>query len=506
MFRLLAAAFLIAAIGAGQIVPAETDAAVVAVLEQPRVEDKGVLLHAAGQLHVVRVLGGSLREGDRLAVKWEFRAMPNEQREPEKRLPSGPGIWLLKRNGEAWQPQPFLHDRSSVFAGGVVFPLPPEPIPPQYLAPPGAPWHRAAAHEVRWAMEALAQKQGEKLNPERRVLPSGGVTMASSALQRLFLTAANLLSALPENQTRETYKAMAESAYSNIRMAGLVGLLRAGVPGSALEIERDWTLLAPTMEAGRLFTAASAMARLPVEDRLALARLAISEIAPPFLEQVVASQLGQRGGEGALPYLAVMLESPDVNVRSPAIMSVCNLLRSSIDEPERWCPNRGPILDETERREISFFWRARLQDMGQATLRAPGRYANAADQAPLEEVPIEERVYGLAMTFTNTQAGQPLREMLDERDRASLMAILQKFLNDERENQEAFQRALHQRRLQGLPPDRTLADNANKTRASLQAGALEEMRRQLSAQGWETVEKHLRDMNIVRRRITLPSR
>jgi hypothetical protein len=503
MVRLLAAALLVTGIGGAQIIPAETDAAVVAVLEQPRVQDQGVVLSASGELRVVRALSGALREGDRVVVEWDYRPMVNEPREPEKRLPTGPGIWLLKRKGEGWQPQPFLHDRTSMFAGGAVFPVPPEPIPPQYFAPPGASWQRALAHELRWAMETLAQKHGEKLNPARRVLPTGGVAMATSPPQRLFLTAANLLSALAEDQTRETYRALAESAYSNARMVGLAGLLRANVPGAAGEIERDWIMLAPTMEAGRLFSAVRTMAQLPLEDRLALARLAISETAPPFLEQMVASQLGHLGGEGALPFLAVMLENPDVNVRSSAIMSVCNLLRKTIDEPERWCPNRGPILDEAQRREISLFWRARLQDMGEATLRTPGRYATAVEQAPLEQVPLEERVYGFAITFTNTQGAHPVRNMLEERDRESLTAILEKLVKLERANQEELQRAIHQRRLQGLPPDRTLADNAMKTRVALQAEALEEMRRQLSPQGWRLVEQHLRDMNVVRRRIPL---
>jgi hypothetical protein len=503
MVRLLAAALLVSGIGGAQIVPPETDAAVVAVLEQPRVQDQGVSLRASGELRVVRALGGALREGERVAVEWEYRAMVNEPREPEKRIPSGQGIWLLKRIGEGWQPQPFLHDRTSSFAGGAVFPLPPEPVPPQFLAPPGASWQRALAHEVKWAIEWLAQKHGEKLNPERRVLPSGAVAMVGSGPQRLFHLAGQLLSSLPAGETRQIYQTLAESVYPNARMAGLVGLLRAGVPGTAMEIERDWTLLAPTVEAGRLSSAGLSLARLPVEDRLALARLAISETAPPFLEQTVASQLGHSGREGVLPFLAVMLESPDVNVLSSAIMSVCNLLRRTIDEPERWCPNRGPILDEAQRREISLFWRARLQDMGEATLRTPGRYATAVEQAPLEQVPLEERLYGFAITFTNTQAAHPARNMLEERDRESLAAILEKLVKDERANQEELQRAIHQRRLQGLRPDRTLADNAMKTRLALQSKALEEIRRQLSPRGWEMVDQHLRDMSAVRRRIPL---
>lgn len=505
MVRLILPALLVTGICGAQILPPETDAAVVAILEQPRIDDQGVVLRTSGQLKVVRALSGPLQEGDRLALQWEFRAMPNEPREPEKRLPSGQGIWLLKRNGGEWQPQPFLQDRTSMFAGGVVFPLPPEPMPPQYLAPPGASWQRAAAHEVRWAMEWLAQKHGEKLNPERRVLPSGGVALTSTGPQRLFLVAAEFLAFLPPDHTQQTYQALAESAYPNARMVGLVGLLRAAVPGSALEIERDWSALAPTVEAGRLLSVGLPLARLPLEDRLALARLAISETAPPFLEESVASQLGHSGSDVVLPFLAVMLESPDPSVRSSALMSVCNLLRRTIDEPDRWCLNRLPVTDAAVEREILFFWRSRLRETRVASLRPPARYATAPARDLPEAVPLEERIQALAFTYTNTQSPHPLRGSLDERDASTLTTILESFLTADRENGAELQRQIHARRLQGLPPDRSLADAANRKRSDLQTGALEQLRRELSPAGWEQVEHHLRSMHIVRQRIPVPA-
>ncbi len=493
MVRLIISAVLIAGLAGAQPVPQAADGVVVARLEDPRVMDAGVKIQVAGQLRVVRVLAGDLEEGDRFPFSWEYRAMQDEPRELEKRLPQGACVWLLMRGEGGWRPEPFLPYRGGGFAGGVALSLPGEQSPPEYWPPPDSSWKRALAHELRWVMDALAEKHGSELNPKWKILTRGAFVPAMNSPQRWFSAAGTLLSFLPVEETVEVYRGLAGSPYPNPRMAGLAGLVRAAQPGAAVEMERDWALLSQTLESIRVGPAMQSMPRLPKEDLLALARIAISEASAPAIEQTAAHHLHHAGPE-ALPYLAVLLENPLVSVRTVSIQSVCTLLRATVNPDPRYCEVIGLTKDAEREAEVTSYWRSRIQGMGYAQLRPPARYRAApAIESYYSGMPMGERVWRVAVALRGERTSHPLRSQLDERDLTTLTAILSAMLEADFRHRKAFEQRVHQGRLQGAPLGREEFEADYGKLMAAWLAALEQARQQLSAAGWRALDDHLHD-------------
>ncbi|MCL4796512.1 MAG: hypothetical protein KJZ84_18255 [Bryobacteraceae bacterium] len=500
MVRVFGTVILTAGMAGAQVVPAALDAAVVGVLEAGRVVDEGVTIRAAGQLRVVRTLAGELKPNDRVPLAWEYRAAANEPREPEKRLPQGACLWLLKRAEGEWRPEPYLLDRAVVFAGAVAYPLPGDTMPPQYWPPPGSSWQRAVAHEMRWSMEALAQQHGAGLNPRRGFLRGGAMVSALTPPQRLFTVAANLLWQLPEKETRDVYRLLSESAFLNARMSGLAGLLRAAEPRAGRELERDWPMLEATLDSIRAGQAAHSMPRMPLQDQLALARIAVSDVGAPNLERTVALSLWSAGPVG-LPYLAVLLEHPAEEVRSAAVMSLCQHLGAKVRNDRRYCPPSAPVRDPVRETEACALWRAMLREMGVEAPPLPSRYSSTEAAPPQVELPPEERFWLLAVRLEGSKNLLPLPAKLDERDRESLSAICASLLRSENERRKAFERLIHERRLAGATLERSAYEADSNARQAARGAALEEARRQLSAAGWQALEEALAETQVVRRAI-----
>lgn len=501
MVRLLVVALLAVATLRAQPLPPAMDAAVVGIFEAAQVLDQGSTIRVAGHLRVARVLTGQVELDSRLPLSWEYRAAPYARVDPAKRFPEGPCVWLLRRAGDAWQPEPFLSDRGADFAGGFALPLPGESIPPQFWPPPGAPWQRALAHELRWTLDSLAQRHGAALNPRRKLITGGAFISSLTPPQRLFTAAANLLWSLPEEHTLPSYRGLFESPFPNARMAGLAGLLRAARPGAARDLEREWPLLEPAIESLRLARVTYAMRLMPVEDQLALARIAVSESGAPHIEQAVALQLAHTG-RPALPFLALFLAHPSADVRSSAVMSLCRLLGAQMNVDPQYCPSSSPIRDPVREAEASGFWRSRLRELNVESWPRPSRYS-AAPESLSGEAPLEDRFWLLAERIVNAGPPHPLLAALDSRDAEALRASCTALVQDEDEHRKAFQRLLHERRLAGAPLPREALDAENKARQAARAAAMEHTRRQLSSSGWQALEQALREMHVVRRQIPL---
>jgi hypothetical protein len=469
------------------------DAVVAGILEQPSALDEGPTIRASGHLRVVRVIAGDVAAGARLPLRWEYRASPNEPREAEKHFPAGPGLWILARDGETWKPQRFVTDFSTQFAGGYVYPLPGEQIPAQYWTELDARWERKLAHEVWWSLEQLAQQHGQALNPARKVLPNGAIWVRPTPAQRHFQAGSFLIWSAPESETLHIYHRLAESPYPNVRTPGFTGLLRAGVAGAAREMEKDWPLLAPTLEAIRISHGFRGIARLPKEDVFALARLALAEVVPPFFEAAVAGQLAPLGLE-ALPFTAAFLQNPDARVSGAAVATACLLLKETVDSPQRWCAVRQSRTEP----EVIAFWQDRMRDLDIQQRMLPGRYGLPGPNLPADvEIPVEERLWRVAL-FASRPDTLPWKPPLSGRDREILLPVLDRLRREYERHVDAHSAMMHDRRRQGLPWDASLNDELKRKVKASRLAVLEQLRRELSSEGWTALEGVLQSMPATR--------
>jgi hypothetical protein len=487
MNRLVPVLLLAAASSFAQLAlrdPVRPDALVAGIIEEPRAVAEGGTVRASGHLRVVRAMAGEVAPGTRLELRWEYRAAPGELQEGGKHIPAGPGLLLLARDGESWKPQRFVTDSTAQFAGGYFFPLPGEQVPPQYWAEADARWERKLAHEIWWTLELLAQQHGQALNPARRVLTDGAILARPTPVQRHFRAGAFLLWTAPEPETLEIYYRLAQSPYPNVRTTGLTGLLRAGASGAALEMEKDWPLLAPTLEAIRIYRGLRNIERLPKEDIRALARMALNEVVPPFFESAVAGQLAPLGAE-ALPFTAAFLLHADARVSGAAVATACLLLKGTLDSPRRWCTVRQSRTEA----EVIEFWQDRLRDLGVRPRILPGRYRAAGPELSADAVvAVEDRLWRVALFASKPGTVVTWRPALSNRDREILLPVLERLRREYEVLREAHSAQMQERRRKGLGRDPDLHDEFNRKVKDGRRAALEQLRRELSSAGWTTLE------------------
>jgi len=487
MMRLVSVLLFTAASSFAQLAlrdPVQPDALVAGVIEEPRATAEGATVRVSGRLRVVRAIAGEVEPGAGLALRWEFRAAPNEAREAGMRLPAGPGLVLLARDGEGWKPQRFVTDSSAQFAGGYFFPIPGEQIPPQYWTEADAAWERKLAHEIWWTLEHLAQQHGHALNPARKVLTDGAILARPTPVQRHFRAGSFLLWTAPEPETLEIYYRLAQSPYPNVRTPGLTGLLRAGASGAAQEMEKDWPLLAPTLEAIRIYHGLRKIDRLPKEDIRALARMALNEVVPPFFESTVAGQLSVLGAE-ALPFTAAFLLHPDARVGGAAVATACQLLKATLDSPRRWCTARQSRTDP----EVIDFWQDRLRDLGVRPQTLPGRYRSPEPEAPAgEEAPAEDRLWRAALLASKPGTVLIWRPALSQRDEEILLPVFERLRREYEMLRETYSTRMQERRRKGLGPDAELHDEFNRRLREGRQAALGQLRSELSGEGWAALE------------------
>lgn len=487
MIRLVIVLLFVAATSHAQLAlrdPVRADALVAGMIEEPRAVAEGATVRASGRLRVVRTISGEIAPGTSLALRWEYRAAPDEAREAGRRLPAGPGLVLLARDGESWTPQRFVTDSSAQFAGGYFFPVPGEQIPPQYWTEAEARWERKLAHEIWWTLEHLAQQQGQALNPARRVLTDGAILARPTPVQRHFRAGSFLLWTAPEPETLEIYYRLAQSPYPNVRTPGLTGLLRAGATGAAQEMEKDWPLLAPTLEAIRIYHGLRKIDRLPKEDVRALARMALNEVVPPFFESTVAGQLSVLGAE-ALPFTAAFLLHPDVRVGGAAVATACELLKATLDSPRRWCATRQSRTEP----EVIYFWQDRLRDLGIRPQTLPGRYRVPDPKAPAgEEAPAEDRLWRAALLASKPGAVLTWRPALSNRDREILLPALERLRREYEMLRETYSARMQERRRKGLGLDPDVQEEFNRKVKDGRRAALGQLRGELSGEGWAALE------------------
>jgi hypothetical protein len=220
-----------------------------------------------------------------------------------------------------------------------------------------------------------------------------------------------------------------------------------------------------------------------------------------------------------------------------AMMSICRVLRPSnirkegpaapwTQEIEARCPTQTPIPDPNEELAMSAYWkqwwasnRDRLTEQYHlASVRVPARYQSAPMAADPEvvEVGMEERMSILAImnrarAQTAAEGRAPASNeffgfTLNEGDAAICRTVLDRINAATEQQQSEIRRLRNKARVAGRPIDPAAMQQDIQARQRLLSEGLDQLRRELSGEGWRAVEAFLQSMNVTGGRMTPPPR
>lgn len=490
--------------------PFESASLVVAgSLENARGNDLTSRVDVTGTLRVARIIKGDIAPGTLLRVAWSYVPRGYERPAETNVPPRIFGLWMLEpQSDDVWKPLPF--GAFSSLMGGVVLEVP-SAEPASVLG--ATPQDRIAA-ELAAAIEDLAAKEGDRLNPQMPYKnPRSGVRIPVQGVR--FMSLVSAMTMVPPNTLRPYCQHLAGSAYPSARGAGLTGLMRLGDADAVLAFERDVEALAPMVTLLRL---PSATNRIAFRDRPdaahALGRLATGE-QDLALEFSAAAVLGGTAKPDFLPYFAVMLEGNTPEARNAGILGFCAAYARRRQSSREFCPDSSPVLNPNEERRLTEYWRAQwraeLQRLGEEgvtlpDVRVPNRYGTPPPgDIQTYRVPVEERFGMVVMMLARNQSHFPVQG-LDERDRDTLLRIAGEVQAKLEEYQQQLQKHVQEARVQGKRLDPTAAQQARAGRQTALKDGLAEVRSALSSEGWQAFEKHLDGMNAVGSRIGPPPR
>jgi hypothetical protein len=558
LHRLVASFFALAALLAAQVAPSapqparsgnlpkgpwETaDILVVGELSGATLTASGARMRCKGLLRVSRVLKGAFGSGEQFPLDWEFTPSAPLNLRTSSSLPPQNGLWALERTAEgSVRPLPFPQFPPQGTALGEYLLLLPENPPSGSLAyRPDAPLETKVASELAAGLESIVLTAGDQVNLQWITPTSGGRVARITEPAGRFRALLSSLATLDYTAAGPAYSYLSNSPDANLRAAGLLGRMRGGDDEAALAFEYNAPQLAGTVA---ILELSQSILPVPWQDRLAaahaLARAALGETELRSLETAVAGRLPSTRRPEFLPYLAVMLESPDSGVRSAAIFGMCSLLRAT---PPPWgspgglrndsiwehCPQSSPRDAAEERPYLEFWkqWWASNREAIQADPAVPRpvvptRYqVNAQLEDDRVQLPIEARfqiLIGMVVSYQRMRRENPVADSaglpftgsipqakLTREDDAKLGEIALSVTTSLEATSERMRDASLKASMQGARPDQafraTLVAERNK---AIQKG-LADMERELSPQGWKAVQDYLGTIGRGAKRVTLP--
>ncbi len=483
-------------------------------------------------LRVRRVVQGSLLPESDVRLAWDYQPSPMESPSETAKVPAVHALWLLKQTGEGvFRPLPVAMSFRSL--GGVFLPVPDAGLPAAYFYRADEAIDAKLARELGAALESLAAKEGDRLNPERATLPSGGFSGRVTPAISLFEQLSALLAETEPSAAQAIYRNFSGSPLANLRAVGIAGQLRHGDADAVAALERDVVQLAPTVEAAHF---AHQIGTLPLDGDPAtlhaLARTALSETELPGFEGQVAFRLGWAKRWAAMPYLAVMLASPNQYTRMQAAGAFCAALRPGSgpegelaglwkDEMSGYCPNSFPLRNPAEEPGIVEYWKLWWERTRQdvpaaaalATAPMPGRYRTplpASQEGERIEVSMEQRFSSLMsmnQSFRQMRPdsqGSSLHGRLSEADDRALVDTMERTGQRLEQQRAEVMRVVNVARAEGRRPALEAMQKAESERIGILKEGLAALRRNLTPEGWSVLETALKEMNIQAFRAVVP--
>lgn len=488
--------------------------------------DDGSQVTVKATLRVVRALSGATPAGAELPLQWQFRPMPLESPAITSKVPLVRGLWFLRKNAEG---RLELLRASGVLPALGGFYLPAGDAPGYYTN--NAPLQYKIASEIAPVLEELVERNAADLGPHTPVPPVHGV-LAPWVLTRMGYQALTMaLQALDKTATAEAYRRFSSLPDLNLKMVGIEGRLNAGDTSALFDLEKNLASLAGAFGVYMPPAIVGLNLRGDLPAAHVLARMGLSETPLPVPEGGLASQLATTRSPEFLPYLVVMLGSPNSGTRDGALMAFCQLLGPMGDtvkahplwrpEMSGYCPNQSPTNDRAAQgKDIRFWtqwWDSNRQEIAKTvtlpSISAPVRYSvpeNTGRQV-VTEVPMEIRFLSL-LNMSGAQpdhyhdaAGgfvegprpgpyDPVSVQMTPSDREAYGQVVGAVNAKLAAVQKGSEDMLNAARIAETMPDAKRSHELDRQRmAALKAG-LDELRNRLSPAGWQVVERFLMEM------------
>jgi hypothetical protein len=308
---------------------------VVADVENGSAIDQGIQARVRATVTVVRNLQGNLNPGSVAALEWTFRPNAREPIAAGSGMPPMRALFFLRAGaGGIYEPLPIAGPGRF---GGVFSEVPREASPLVSSLPPDASIQVKLAREMEWAFQKFAADP-VRLGPAFDVI--AGLDQAGSI---------------------EVFRDLSSSSEQALKLLGLMGRIRAGDPGAMLEFEKAQASLAPAFNRWHwttYLTAINFANDLPSAH--AMGRAALAETVLPGLESLFLTRVPTTRSLEFLPYVAVMLNSPDISMREFAAQGFCRLLAPQglwTEGMSENCPNQIPMQDTRRAESVITYWK-----------------------------------------------------------------------------------------------------------------------------------------------------
>jgi hypothetical protein len=319
---------------------------------------------------------------------------------------------------------------------------------------------------------------------------------------------------------------------ANLKALGIFGRLGAGDVSAVFELEKN---LATVMSANRALTPFPPfLGSIDLGGNLAaahaLARMALAETTLPELENELPMTLARTRSLEMLPYLVVMLDSPQPFVRGSALNGFCQLLGPLPDaasapwnaEMAGYCPGRSPVNDrELEQRDTRFWtewWDSHREEISKTvtlpSVTAPARYSAAERRQPAE-MPREVRfgfllamvsaappdhyhaADGTIVAAASTETDgphDPVSGQFSPEDRAIFHQVIDSVNAKLAALQERSRRMMDAARIAGTMPDREQFKALGADHDAAMKTGLADLETKLSPEGRQIVERFFKEM------------
>ena len=494
--------------------------------------DNGSQVMVKATLHVVRVLGGGIAPGTDLTLEWQYQPGPGEGPSVTTKVAQTRGLWFLHKN-----PQGALEPLKAVAMGpmgGSFLPLG-AGIPSGPLSYTDAqPLQTKVAREIGAAIEDLVTQHAADLVPRRLEVIAGGPVPGWVRTRTTYQSLTMTLRHLDHVATAGVYEYFSTLPDLNLETLGIFGRLGAGDTSAIFDLEKNLPSVASSFDAWTLMPPPLGLdLRKDLPAAHALARITLSDATVPGLEGGLAFILARTRSLEMLPYLVVMLSSPDAGIRGSALMSFCQLLGpmpmpapTALWSPEMagYCPKGSPLNDrDLEQKDTQFWkewWESHRDEIAKTvaipTVMAPARYLTPPNTGWQEvtEVPMEVRFEILLHTSANTPPAHyhaadgtmvegplpaphdPLSGQLNPADREIFRQVTESANAKLVAVETRAQQMLNAARIAGTRPDLQQSKALYADRQAALRTGLDELQAKLSGEGWQSVERFLKGMGI----------
>lgn len=247
-------------------------------------------------LQVSRVIkGDEALAGNSIAAYW---ASGNQRATGNGRTGDvgGSGIWFLQRTSSAWRVIPTL--QGALQLSDVYFSAPPGPIVKAYS------YSQAASVKDKLASELCSASESDKgFTIQMYGLLSGGLDKLKSSVPQVF------------------YRRMANSSSAEQRILGLSGLIRSGNASAVTAAAQTVSTVKGHPAEGVLLLSIRVYFRATDADSVEAVGAAATDSSNPNIafREAAAHALAAIHSAAALPFLATLLDDPDLNLRVEAV-------------------------------------------------------------------------------------------------------------------------------------------------------------------------------------------